>query len=227
MWSGLAEEIFSFPAYLTLKVCLACLGLHILVGLPLAWYLSGPKSLGRRLLAFLVTLPLVFPPVALGFILLMLLGRNGPLGAPLESWFGVRLVFSQFGVILAAFIAGLPLLVRPLEASFRREEIKRLNQAARTLGCGLIRTFLLVTVPQAAPVLASGLLLALARASGEVGITMMLGGNIIGRSNTLSLEIFNSVSYGEFDRAMYLCAILAVAGLIFYLILEKVTPPGS
>jgi molybdate transport system permease protein len=160
-------------------------------------------------------------------MLLLLLGSQGPLGAPLESVFGFRLVFSQTGVILAGYLAGLPLFARPLEAALRREEIKQLSLAARTLGCGPVKTFLLVTAPQVGPVLGSGLLLALARACGEVGITMMLGGNIVGRSNTLSLEIFNSVSHGEFERAMALCLILAVCGLFFYAILEKLTPTGS
>jgi molybdate transport system permease protein len=160
-------------------------------------------------------------------MLLLLLGRQGPLGAPLEEALGVRLVFSQVAVILAGYLAGLPLFVRPLEAALRREEIKKLTQAARTLGCGSVKAFLVVTAPQVGPVLGSGLLLALARSCGEVGITMMLGGNIVGRSNTLSLEIFNSVSHGEFDRAMALCLILTVCGLFFYVILEKLTPSGS
>jgi molybdate transport system permease protein len=170
---------------------------------------------------------LVFPPIALGFILLTLLGRQGLLGVPLESIFGLRLVFSQAAVVLAAFVAGLPLLARPLEAALKREEIKELAQAARTLGCGPLKAFVTVTLPQVGPVLGSGLLLSLARATGEVGVTLMLGGNIVGRSNTLSLEIYNSVAHGEFDRAMALCLILAVCGLLFYLILEKLTPSGS
>jgi molybdate transport system permease protein len=197
------------------------------VSLPLAFYLSGPKNWARRILAFLVTLPLVFPPIALGFILLSLLGRNGLVGAPLESWLGLRIVFSQAGVIFAGYIAGLPLFVRPLAAALRRAEIKKLTQAARTLGAGPLTTALTVTAPQVSQVLGSGLLLALARGVGEVGVTMMLGGNIVGRSNTLSLEIFNSVSHGEFDRAMALCFILAVCGLVFYLLFEKITPNGE
>jgi molybdate transport system permease protein len=227
MWSNLTDEIFSFPAYLSLKVGAVCFFLHILVSVPLAWYLRGRKNLVRRGLAFLVTVPLVFPPVALGFIILMLFGRQGVFGALLEAAFGIRVVFSQGAVIFAAFLAGLPLLVRPLEAGLRRTEIKKLEKASRTLGCGPFRTFIFVSLPQVFPTLASGLLLALARAWGEVGITLMIGGNIIGHSNTLSLEIYNSVSYGQFDRAMALCFILGAAGLIFYLILEKVTPPES
>jgi molybdate transport system permease protein len=224
MTETILKELASFPAVLTLRICAACLGLHLLVGLPLAWWLSGPRTLARRAVSFLVSLPLVFPPVALGFILLTLLGRGGPLGPLLEEWLGVRLVFSVAGLTLAAFVAGLPLMVRPLEAALRREEIRRLAQAARTLGCGPLKAFALVVVPQVGSVLASGLLLGLARASGEVGVSLMLGGNIIGRTNTLSLEIYNSVAYGDFDRAMALCLILAVFGLGLYIALEKLSP---
>jgi molybdate transport system permease protein len=115
-------------------------------------------------------------------------------------------------------------LVRPLEAALRRDEIVRLAQAARTRGCGPIRNLVLVCLPQAGAALASGLLLGLARASGEVGVSLMLGGNIIGRTNTLSLEIYNSVSYGDFDRAMILCLILAVCGLGLFAALERLSP---
>jgi molybdate transport system permease protein len=224
MLSSLLTELGSFPARLTLKVCLACLALHLFIGIPLAWWLSGPRTILRRAASFLVTLPLVFPPVALGFILLMALGRRSPVGLFLENSLGLRLVFSYPGLALSAFVAGLPLVVRPLEAALRRQDIAELAKAARTLGCGPLKAFLLVQLPQAGASAASGLLLGLARASGEVGISMMLGGNIIGRSNTLSLEIYNSVAYGDFDRAMILCLILAVCGLAFYVLLERLAP---
>jgi molybdate transport system permease protein len=226
MTDAFAGTLFSYPVALTLKVGAACLGLFLVIGLPLAWWGSGKKSFARRVVSFLTTLPLVFPPVALGFILLLLLGRNGPIGKPLEALFGFRLLFSTGAVILAAFIAGLPLLLRPLTAAMERSELRQMEQVARTLGCGPFKTFMYVTIPQVGRALASGLLLALARASGEVGITLMLGGNIIGRTNTLSLEIYNSVSYGDFDRALELCAILAVAGLVLYIVLEKISPEG-
>lgn len=211
----------SFPILLTLRTCALSLILFVAIGLPLAFWGSRSKSIASRVASFFVTLPLVFPPIAMGFILLLLLGRNGPVGRPLESLFGVRIAFSQTGVVLAALVAGLPMVVRPVQAAMGRLEVRRLEEAARTLGCGPLRTFLLVTIPQVGGSIASGLLLGLARASGEVGITMMLGGNIARRTNTLSLEIYNSVSRGEFDEAMKLCLILAALGLVLYLLLEK------
>lgn len=221
------EAALSFPILLTLRVCVACVLLYLCVGLPCARFCSRRRGLLARALAFLVTLPLIFPPVAMGFLLLLLLGRNGPIGGPLERWLGLRIVFSEPGVILSAFVARLPLVVRPLQAAMERPELRRLEEAARTLGCGTMGTFLFVTVPQVSRTLFSCLLLGVARASGEVGITMMLGGNISGRTNTLSLEIFNCVSRGDFDGAMRLCAVLAVVGTLLYALLEGCRARGG
>lgn len=195
--------------------------LFVLFALPLAFWSSRSESLLCRGVSFLVTLPLVFPPIALGYILLVILGRTGPIGGLLERYAGFRIVFSQAGVFFAAFVAGLPLVIRPLQAALKDNNIIQLEAAARVTGCGPFRTFLFVTVPLVRNSLASGLLLGTARASGEVGITMMLGGNISGRTNTLSLEVFNCVSRGEFDQAGHLCIILAVAGFLLYIALEK------
>ena len=213
--------LLSFPVLLTLRTCAVCFVLFLAIGLPLARWESRSRSFAARAVSFLVTLPMVFPPVAMGFMLLLLLGKNGPVGRLLDALFGFRLVFSASGVVLAAFVAGLPMVVRPLQAAMERVEIIRLEEAARTMGCGPFRAFLLITVPQVGNTLVSGLLLGIARAFGEVGITMMLGGNIAGRTNTLSLEIYNSVSRGEFGEAMKLCAILAATGLVLYILLEK------
>lgn len=217
----------SFPVLLTLRVCAACALLYLGVGLPCAWFCRRRRSLAARALSFLVTLPLIFPPVAMGFLLLLLLGRNGPVGEALERWAGLRIVFSEAGVVLSAFVAGLPLVVRPLQAAMERPELYKLEEAAQTLGCGALGTFCFVTVPQTSRVLFSCLLLGIARASGEVGITMMLGGNISGRTNTLSLEIFNCVSRGDFDAALRLCAVLAVLGVLLYVLLEGCRGKGD
>ena len=154
-------------------------------------------------------------------MLLLLLGRNGPMGAPFEHYLGLRLVFSTGAVILSAFVAGLPLFVRPVQAAFQSPGIMKLEEASRVLGCGPVKTFFFVTMPLAKRSILSGLLLAVARASGEVGVTMMLGGNIAGRTNTLSLEIFNSVSRGDFDEATSLCLLLGSVSMAIYFILDR------
>lgn len=192
------------PLLLSLKV-LGLAGAIILpTGVLLAYYLSGRPSPLRTTLEFLVAVPLVFPPIATGFILLMLLGRNGPMGAVVP----VDIVFAFPGLVLASVISGLPLLIKPVEAALRSQG-KRLTEVAAVLGKTPWQTFVLVLLPSIRRPVLAGWLLALCRSMGEVGITLMLGGNIIGKTNTLSLEIYNCVFTGELDRAMVLCGIIA------------------
>ena len=210
----------SFSLKLTLRTCAACLVLHAAAAVPLArWSSSGPALL-RRTLSFLITLPLVLPPIALGFMLLMFFGYEGPGGRLLRETAGVSLVFSQAGIIFAAWLAGLPLVVKPVQAALGDPELERLRQAARVCGAGPAATFFLITLPLIRRGLAAGLLLGLTRALGEVGMSLMLGGNIAGRTNTLSLEIFNSVSTGEYRRAAALCLLLGIVSLLLYLAVE-------
>jgi len=218
--SAFIDPALVYPIYLSLKACFAAILMFIMLGVPLAFAISRSDGFVMRLASFFVTLPMVFPPVALGYILLRLLGREG-VGGYLEEYTGFRIVFSQCGVFLAAFIAGLPIMVRPLEAAMKDDAILKLEEAARVTGCSLFRTFIFVTVPLVRRTIASGILLGTARAAGEVGITMMIGGNIAGRTNTISLEIFNCVSRGDFEQAETLCFLLAAVGLLFFIALEK------
>lgn len=208
-----------FSVWLTLKVAAACLVLHLATALPLALWARSPRAPFRRTLNFLITLPLVFPPVALGYLLLMALGQTG-IGEPLQRLFGVRIIFSQAGVMLAAYIAGLPLVIKPVQAALGSPQVSRLAEAARVTGAGPLAAFLLVVVPLIRGSLFVGLLLGLTRSFGEVGISLMLGGNIAGRTNTLSLEVFNAVSRGDFSRATALCVLLAVISLGLYLVID-------
>ncbi len=208
-----------FPIQLTAKVCLVTFAAFLLIAPPLALYFARRRSWLSRILEFFVTLPLVFPPIALGYLLLLLLGRTGPVGSILYDSFGFRMVFSQWGVIFAAFIAGLPLVVRPMITAFESGKLKEVEEAAEVCGTNKIKTFFLISLPLIKNSVLSGLLLGLARAIGEVGVTMMLGGNTSGRTNTLSLEIYNSVSRGDFDTATDLCVILAVLASLIYLLL--------
>lgn len=216
---GLNDSLW-FPIALTLKACAASLVLFIVVALPLAYYCARRQSTATRALMFVSTLPLIFPPVALGYLLLLVFGINGPLGAPLFEWFNVRLIFSQTAVCLAGFIAGLPLVIRPIKVAFESKTLKDLESVARVCGAGPMTTFLTVTLPTVRNAVLAAFLLGVARASGEVGITMMIGGNVADRTNTLSLEIFNAVGRGDFDTATFLCVVLAVLALVLYVLLE-------
>ncbi len=220
LWRALCAPEVSFSALLTVRVCLACLALHALTAIPLARLGMTKKPLLRRMVNFVITLPLVFPPMAMGFLLLMLLGRNGWGGMALQQAFGVSLVFSQGGIILAAWLAGLPLVIKPVQTALANPDLLRFEQAARVCGASPRSCFFLVTLPLIRHGLGAGLLLGITRAMGEVGISLMLGGNIAGRTNTLSLEVFNAVSTGEFQRAALLCSILAIISLLLYLGIE-------
>lgn len=206
--------------WLTARIALACLALHAIAGLALGYALARPGWRGRNLLDIAVTLPLVFPPMATGFLLLMLLGRRGPIGQPLQQWFGIEIVFSFSGLVLAAFVSGLPLVVKPLQSAFENIP-RRLSEVARTLGKTECEIFLFVLLPNVRSALVAGLVLSLGRALGEVGITLMLGGNIEGRTVTASLDIYNAVTTGDFERATLLSVILGSITVALFSILRR------
>lgn len=217
---ALRDPALVYPALLTLKVAAITLVLHFFLGTGLGWALSRPKWPGRTLLDLAVTVPLVFPPLALGFFLLMLLGRRSPLGGWLEASTGLSFVFSVEGVVLAAVIAGLPLVVKPIEAAIAGAS-RSLGEASRTLGRNEWETFVYVILPNIRGAIAAGLVLGIARSLGEVGITLMLGGNIVGKTNTMSLEIYNAVFNAEYRRAIVLSALLGCASIVIFVLLKR------
>lgn len=215
----LSEPALLFSLTLTAKTCLVTLVLFSVAGPLLGYYLARHPGWISRGVGFLVTMPLVFPPVALGYLLLTVLGRTGVVGECLSP-FGLSLIFNEPAVILAGFVAGLPLVVRPLQAAFSSSRLTELEEAARIHGANDWQIFRRITLPLVRPSLAAGLLLGCARVSGEVGMTMMLGGNIAERTNTLSLEIFNAVSRADFDAANALCFILSLFAVLLFLATE-------
>jgi len=212
----------AFPIVFTAKVAVISLALHVLFGLLLGYYLGKKSSPMRSVVDTLVTLPLVFPPVALGFLLLLLLGKTGLIGRFVTGVCGLEIIFNFWGVVIAAFIAGLPLIVKPVQAAVQ-STAKSLIEASYTLGKSEATTFLFVVIPSIKKSIAGGLSLAFGRSLGEVGLTLMLGGNIVGRTNTLSLEIYNSVFTGEFERAGFLAAVLGSVSLLILLLLRRVS----
>ncbi len=207
-----------FPLWLTAKVIAISGSLLLAFGILLGYYLSRPNSPLRGIIDFFVTIPLVFPPIATGFALLLLLGRDGPLGKAL----GIELVFNFQGVALASFVAGLPLMVKPVEAAFRGCS-RQLSEVSYVLGKNEWQTFYLVLLPNVRRSIAAGWFLAIGRSVGEVGITLMLGGNVVGKTNTLSLEIFNSVFSGEFDRAIVLTCLIGSISMLIFLVLRRLS----
>jgi molybdate transport system permease protein len=171
-------------------------------GLLLALLLARGRFPGKSILETVATLPLVLPPVATGLLLLQLVGRRGPLG-PLLHGLGLDVVFTWRGVVLAMAVMSFPLLVRGARVAFAEVD-PRLEQMARTLGAGRSRVFLTVTLPLAARGILGGTLLAFARAIGEFGATIVVAGNIPGRTTTLSLAIYQLIQLGRDDGAFRL-----------------------
>lgn len=209
------------PLLLSLKVACAALFLHLVFGVAIGYLLSRKKLVFRGVLDALVTLPLVFPPIATGFFLLLLLGRSGWIGSVLEAW-GIEVIFGFWGVLIAAFVAGLPLMVKPVQSAI--ESVSSVyEEASYVLGKGRLRTFLCVILPNIKRSLLAGAILSFGRSLGEVGITLMLGGNIIGRTETISLAIYNAVFSGEFERAMLLSVALGGFSLAVFFILRRLS----
>ncbi|NEW93136.1 molybdate ABC transporter permease subunit [Rhodopseudomonas sp. BR0M22] len=222
---ALQDPALIAPALLSLKIAAATLMLHVVLGTLLGWALAQRSWPGRTLLDALVTIPLVFPPIALGFFLLLLLGRRSPVGHWLDAGFGFSFVFSVEGVLLASVIAGLPLVVKPIEAAIANVS-RSLGEASRTLGRNELETFLFVILPNIRGAMVAGLVLGTARSLGEVGITLMLGGNIVGKTNTISLEVYNAVFNGEYGRAAVLSAVLGMVSLVVFALLRRGAQPA-
>ena len=193
-----------------------------LIGLPVAlvvgWLLAKSSIRGKVLLDTLVTFPLVLPPVVTGYFLLILLGRNGPIGQLLHNLFGVDVVFTWVAAALAAGLVSLPLMVRAIEVAMANVD-PRLEFASRTLGAGPLRTFFGVTVPLARQGILAAVLLGFARGLGEFGATIVVAGNIPGRTQTVPLALFNRIETGDDAAAVRLIAvslILAFGALILH-----------
>lgn len=205
--------------WLSVKVATAATLLNALLGIPLAYVLARRRFWGRGLVDLLVTLPLILPPTVTGYYLIVLLGRRGLLGAPLFAATGWSIAFTWYAAVVAATVMALPLLVRTASAAI--ESVDRdLERAAYTLGRSEWRTALEVTLPLARNGLIAGLVLAFARALGEFGATLMLAGNIPGKTATVPLAIYTAVQTGETSEALALvglltllsCAVLVLAG---------------
>ena len=204
---------------LSIRVALAATVLNALVGIPLAYLLARRVFRGRALVDLLVTLPLVLPPTVTGYYLIVLLGRRGWLGGPVYALTGWSVAFTWYAAVIAATVMALPLLVRTARAAIESVD-HELEKAAYTLGRSEWRTALEVTLPLARRGIIAGLVLAFARALGEFGATLMLAGNIPGKTTTVPLAIYTAVQTGEMNEAALLvlaltvlsCLVLILAG---------------
>ena len=195
--------------WLSIKVSIVATTLNAAIGIPLAYLLARRRFWGRAAVDVLVTLPLVLTPTVTGYYIIVLLGRRGVLGAPLYEATGWSVAFTWYAAVIAATVMALPLLVRTARAAIESVD-QNLERAAFTLGRPEWRTALEVTLPLARNGILAGLVLAFARALGEFGATIMLAGNIPGKTQTLPLSIYTAVQTGEAGQAMALVAVLTL-----------------
>ena len=217
MWSSLQptpEELTAL--WLSLKIGLWCLGLIAIPGLVTGWLLARVRFPGKAIVDGLVHLPLVLPPVVPGYLLLLLLGRQGPVGRWLYETWGITLAFTWQGAVIASALMAFPLMVRAVRLAVTLVE-PRLEDAARTLGAGPLRVWLTVTVPLSLPGILTGLVLAFARSLGEFGATVTFVGNVAGETRTLPLAIYTYTQIPGADgpalRLVVISILLALAAL--------------
>ena len=202
--------------WLSLKVAGWATAINLVLGVSLGALLARRRFPGRELLDTVLTLPMVLPPTVLGYYLLVLIGRNGPLGAWLQEHAGINLVFTWQAAVIAAAVASLPLVFKPARAAF--EDVDgQLEQAARTLGVPEFALFLRVSLPLAWRGILAGLLLAFARSMGEFGATLMVAGSIPGRTQTLSIAIYEAVQAGQDEKANLLVILTSVVCIVILL----------
>ncbi len=204
-----------FPLRLSLQVSLLATALTVAAGVPLAWALGKRRFPGRDLLGAAILAPLVLPPTVLGYYLLALIARGGPIGGLLDR-LGIELAFTWRAAVLAGCLGSLPLLVRSVQAGFETVD-ERLEQAARTLGRTEASIFFTITLPLAWRAVAAGTGLAFARAFGDFGMTLMVAGNIPGRTQTLPLAIYDRVQANQLHEANVL-ALVAVGVVVAVLL---------
>lgn len=199
------------PLYLSLKIAGISTCIVFITGVFLARLLARRDFTGKSVIESLILLPLVLPPTVVGFGLLLLFGKNGPLGAWLNDWFGIQVVFSWIGAVVASTVVAFPLMYQSATASFSSID-RKFEQVARTMGASEWRVFWTVTFPLAWPGLLAGLVLSFARALGEFGATLMLAGNIPGKTDTIPIAIYFAVEAGQMEKATFWVIIIVALG---------------
>jgi molybdate transport system permease protein len=189
----------------------------VLVGTGMAYLLARKNFKGKEILDILLTLPLVLPPTVIGYYLIILMGRNGLIGSILYHWTGWSIVFTWYAAVLASFVVSLPLMIKTTRAAIESVD-KSLINASYTLGHSELTTVIKVILPLSKKGIIAGTVLAFARAMGEFGATLMVAGNIPGRTNTMPLAIYTSASSGEWVNANVLVIFFTlISGLFIYI----------
>jgi len=217
------QEINLYPIWLSLKIALTATFFNFFLGSACAYILARKDFFGKNLLDALLMQPMIMPPTVLGYYLLVVLGRQSAIGRFLEESFGITLVFTWKGAVIAAMIASLPLFIKPARAAL--ESVSgHLENAARILGKNEWEVFRHITLPLSARGIIAGTALTFARSLGEFGTTLMVAGNIPGKTQTLSIAIYDAVQAGNTTLANTLVAIITVLSIIIlYIVNTRIT----
>ncbi len=208
------------PVLLSLQVTAVATLLILVIGLSLAWLLARWHFAGQTLVETVINLPLVLPPSVVGYYLLVGLGR----GSPMVEWLGIRLLFTWPAAVLAATVVGLPLMVQASRAALASVD-PALENAARTLGSSELEIFWRVTLPLARRGILAGLVLGAIRALGEFGATLMIAGNIPGRTQTLPLAIYDAVQNQQYGLANQMVLLMTVLGFLSLWWVRRIEQP--
>ena len=205
---------------LTFKVAILSLIVMFPPGLFIGWLLAKRDFPGKSILNTFVMLPLVLPPVVSGYVLLILFSKSGPIGGLLNKYFGLEIVFSPIAVVLAVSVISFPLLVRGIITGIASVPVE-LEKVARTLGASSVRVFFTITLPLASRGILGGVILGFSKSLGEFGATMLVAGNIPGKTQTIALSIFSAVQQGEDGTVFRLVFISTVIAFIAIWLTER------
>jgi molybdate transport system permease protein len=213
-------ETIILPLTLSLKVAIFSTILAFIIGIFLSWWFTFKKNRLTKFLSIIVTIPLVIPPTVLGYYLILLLGRNTLLGQWFETVTGSPIIFTWKAAVIAAMIASLPLLISPIQAAF--ESINKDTIGAAELdGANQFKLLIYIIIPLAYKGILAGLVLGFARSMGEFGATLMVAGNIPGKTQTLSIAIYDAVQADRMSDAHLMVIILTSATIFFLYIIHK------
>jgi molybdate transport system permease protein len=208
---------------LSLKVALWATAIDLVLGVAVGYALARTRFAGRELVDSVLLLPMVLPPTVLGYYLLVLIGRHGWIGAWLESSFGIHLIFTWQGAVIAAAIVAFPFVCKSARAAFETVDAQY-EEAASVLGLGAVAVFFRVTLPLAWRGILAGVLLAFARALGEFGATLMVAGSIPGQTQTLSIAVYEAVQAGQDDLANLLVLLTSATCIVVLLLAGRLAP---
>lgn len=208
--------------FLSLKIAGWAILINLILGISVGYLLARKQFYGKELLDTLLTLPMVMPPTVLGYYLLVLLGHNGWIGHFLQDTFNINLIFTWQGAVIASVIVTFPLIFKPARAAFEGIDLQYV-QAASVLGISALAIFFRVTLPLAWRGILAGVLLAFARALGEFGATLMVAGSIPGKTQTLSIAIYEAVQAGQDAIANTMVIIISIVCIVILLLAKRLS----